>query len=227
MSRPLSARPSTRVHHLARLFVTVAVLSLTLQAARAAGEPCGPASPAVNKPGFMMGATVPWTTGPSPGGAPFPEEMRACVARAFDAWTAANQAAGSDVRFISGEGGLVVRFDKPGGLILTGRQAGAWTDGVRGSDGGLERACIWITSNPALVAACDAVTKIVMHELGHLHGLADNRFNRGPSVMNRAGGPDDLRGRLPAAPTECDAGQAAAASRATARRVLSLARQNR
>lgn len=194
-----------------RVVAMVATAALAV-AAPLGAQPCAPARPGVNKPGFRAGATIPWTTGDAPGGTPFPEEMRSCVARAFAAWTAANRAAGSLVRFTPGEGGIIVRFDKPGGIVLTDRRAGAWTNGVRGADGALERACIWVTSDASLVASCDAVTKIVMHELGHLHGLADNRRNRGLSVMNRAGGPDDRRGLLPFVPTSCDATQAAAAS---------------
>lgn len=205
----------------------LAAAVLLLSVASAARQPCAPARPDVNKPGFRAGATVPWTFGDAPGGTPFPHEMRACVARAFEAWTAANRASGLHVRFTPGEGGIIVRADKPGGLILTDRRAGAWTNGVRGEDGALEQACIWITSDPSLVGTCEAVTKIVLHELGHLHGLADNHRNRGPSVMNNAGGPDDHRGRLPIAPTDCDATQAAAASTAGPLPRMALARQRR
>ncbi len=197
-----------------RRFLAGVCGALVLSVVQVDGQPCAPARPEVNKPGFRAGATVAWTFGDSPGGTPFPQPMRACVTRAFDAWTDANRSSGSHVRFTAGEGGIIVRFDKPGGLILTDRRGGAWTNGVRGADDALERACIWITSDPSLVAACDAVTKIVLHELGHLHGLADNRKNRGLSVMNSAGGPDDRRGRLPFVPTNCDATQAAAASTA-------------
>lgn len=210
-----------------RRFLAGVCGALVLAVVPVDGQPCAPARPEVNKPGFRAGATVAWTTGDSPGGAPFPEEMRACVARAFDAWTAANRSSGSLVHFTPGDGGITVRFDKAGGLILTDRRAGAWTNGMRGADEALERACIWITSDASLVAACDAVTKIVLHELGHLHGLADNRKNRGLSVMNSAGGPDDRRGRLPFVPTDCDATQAAAASTSGPRPRMSLTRPRR
>jgi hypothetical protein len=216
---------TTGVARRARHVVAAAAAAFLVSVAGAGSQPCAPARPEVNKPGFRAGAIVRWTFGDSPGGTPFPEEMQACVARAFEAWTAANHTSGLHVRFTPGHGGIIVRFDKPGGLILAHRHAGAWTDGVRAADGALERACIWITSDPSLVTACDAVTKIVLHELGHLHGLADNRRNRGPSVMNNAGGPDDHRGRLPFHPTECDALQAVAAATPGPR--LLLARQRR
>lgn len=218
---------TTRAVWRVRRFLAGVCGALVLSVVRVDGQPCAPARPEVNKPGFRAATTVPWTTGDAPGGTPFPEEMRACVARAFDAWTSANRSSGSLVRFTPGEGGIIVRFDKPGGLILTDRRAGAWTNGVRGADDALERACIWITSDPSLVAACDAITKIVLHELGHLHGLADNRKHRGLSVMNSAGGPDDRRGRLPFVPTDCDATQAAAASTAGPLPRMSLTRQRR
>lgn len=222
---PSTTHPPVQPH--VRRFLAGVVATLVLSVVPVHGQPCAPARPEVNKSGFRAGTAVPWITGDAPGGTPFPDEMRACVARAFDAWTAANRAAGSDVRFTPGEGGIIVRFDKPGGLILTDRKAGAWTDGVRGADGALERACIWISSDPSLVAACETVTKIVLHELGHLHGLADNRKNRGLSVMNSAGGPDDRRGRLPFVPTDCDATQAASASPAGPLPRMSLTRRLR
>jgi hypothetical protein len=47
--------------------------------------------------------------------------------------------------------------------------------------------------------------------------LADNERRRGPSVMNNAGGANDVRGHIPLAPTACDAAQALRASRRFAR----------
>jgi hypothetical protein len=208
---------ATRWVHRRWLRGAATVVALVLSTVQASAGPCGSWSPTVNKSGFRAGATVPWTTGDSPGGAPFPNAMLSCVARAFAAWSAANETSGSRVRFTPGVGGIVVRFDKAGGLILADRRAGAWSDAVRGTDGALERASIWITSDPALVASCHTVTKVVLHELGHLHGLADNPHDRGPSVMNHLGGPNDHRAQVPAAPTDCDAAQAAQASAGSAR----------
>ncbi len=216
-----------RVGGRGRRALAAAAAAVLSSVVSAASQPCAPAMPSVNKPGFRAGATVSWNFGNSPGGTPFPEEMRVCAARAFEAWTAVNRASGLDVRFTRGDDGIVVHFDKPGGLILTDRRAGAWTNGVRGGDGALERASIWITSDQTLVATCEAVTKIVLHELGHLHGLADNRWNHGRSVMNNPGGPDDHRSRLPLVPTDCDATQAAVASTAGPLPRLALARSRR
>lgn len=169
---------------------------------------CDAAAPGVNKPGFRPGQIVAYALLASPGGEAFPADMVACVERAFDAWSTANLSSGLDVRFIAGAGGIGVRFDKPGGLALPPRRAGAWNHEVRGADGALERALIWLSGDRALMEACEAVTKVMLHELGHLHGLADNEGADGPSVMNRARGKDDRGGWLPTAPTRCDARQA-------------------
>jgi hypothetical protein len=101
-----------------------------------------------------------------------------------------------------------VRFDKPGGLILPARRAGAWSGGVRDRDGALRAAHVWLTSDRDLLDTCDAITKTLLHELGHLHGLADNGAFRGPSVMNGYAGKNDTGAHLPLVPTSCDAQQA-------------------
>lgn len=193
--------------------VVVAGLALAFAAvAPAAADPlrasCGTAAPLVNKPGFRPGQTVPYALLDSPGGARFPPEMVSCVERAFEAWTTANLASGLEVRFLPGEGGIGVRFDKPGGLALPLRRGAGWSHAVRGVDGALERAVIWLSSDHELIETCAAVTKVMLHELGHLHGLADNDSDRHLSVMNRARGKDDRGGLLPMAPTRCDARQA-------------------
>jgi hypothetical protein len=170
--------------------------------------------PAVNKRGFRPHAVVAYTVAPSPGGTPFPPHHSACVDRAFDAWAAANAASGLNVRFVRGTGGIVVRFDRRDGLALPQGKGGAWTDPVRGKDGYLEQAIIWLSSDVRLLDSCDGITKLTLHELGHLHGLADAGVYRAPSVMNRAGRRNDAGGRIPLAPTSCDAEQARRASEA-------------
>lgn len=191
--------------------VPLALVLVLATAVAAPAQPCAAARPSVNKTGFRAGVTVPWTFAPSPGGAPFPGTIRGCVASAFRAWTLANAWAGSGIRFVPGHGGIQVRVDR-GGLMLPPRSAGGWSDGVRDADGFLERATIWLTADRDLIDSCDGVTKVVLHELGHLHGLADNPRRRVPSVMNAVGGPDDRRGRVPLTPTLCDAAQAAVAT---------------
>lgn len=168
--------------------------------------------PAVNKRGFRPHAIVSYMMSAAPGGAPFPEDRMPCVDRAFAAWTRANAATGLDVRFIRGSGGIVVRFDRPGGLVLPQGKGGAWTDPVRGHDGFLEQANIWLSSDSRLLDSCDGVTKMTLHELGHLHGLDDAGVYRGPSVMNRAARRNDAGGRISLTPTPCDAKQASRAS---------------
>lgn len=168
--------------------------------------------PAVNKRGFRPHTVVSYTVSAAPGGAPFPEDRISCVDRAFDAWTRANAATGLDVRFVRGTGGIVVRFDRPGGLVLPQGKGGAWTDPVREVDGFLEQANIWLSSDSRLLDSCDGVTKMTLHELGHLHGLDDAGVYRGPSVMNRAARRNDVGGRIPLMPTACDARQASRAS---------------
>jgi hypothetical protein len=174
---------------------------------------CQAAAPEVNKPGFAPGAVIPFDVGDSPGGTPFPKHDIDCVTRAFDAWTSANRQSGLAVAFVRGRGGITVRFDNVSGLALRRKQGGGWSDPVRGPDGFLERALIWISANRRLVDSCEGITKVVLHELGHLHGLADNPAFRGPSVMNRVARKNDSGGWIPLRPTVCDARRALHASR--------------
>lgn len=200
--------------------LVVALVNVTLSAAsapHAGADTCGRSTPIVNKMGFRPGATVYFDTAPSPDGTRFPAEWHTCVVRAFDAWTTANAWAGSWVRFMPGRGGIVVRFDAAAGMVLHGRSAGAWTSAQRAADGFLERADVWLSSNPHVVSTCQTVTKVLLHELGHLHGLADIRTHAGRSVMNPLGGADDRGRRVPMAPSRCDAAMAAVASFMTPR----------
>lgn len=168
--------------------------------------------PPVNKQGFRPSTTVTYSVGRSPNGAPFPPGRVKCVQRAFDAWSRANIATSLNVRFAWGPGGIVVRRDKPGGLALREKRGGGWTEPVRAADGFLQQASIWLSSDPQLVDSCDAITKVVLHELGHLHGLADTHLSRDPSVMNCVSGRNDKGHTIPLSPTTCDALQALNAS---------------
>lgn len=170
--------------------------------------------PAVNKVGFRPGSVVRYTTLPSPGGSPFPATFEQCVDRAFDSWSHANAATGLNVRFerASSEGaGIRIRFDRRGGLAVPRGKGGGWAAGVRGTDGYLEQAHVWLSSDERLLDSCDGVTKVLLHELGHLHGLRDLQTYGGPSVMNRVSRRNDAGGRIPLEPTPCDAQQAARA----------------
>jgi len=117
-----------------------------------------------------------------------------------------------NVRFVPGQGGIVVRFDKAGGLVIPERRAGGWTEPVRSTDGLLTQANIWLSADERLLDSCEGLTKTLLHELGHLHGLADREALAGPSVMNRVAGKNDRGGAIPIAPTMCDAAQARRAS---------------
>lgn len=179
--------------------------------ARPTAQTCAAGGPKVNKPGFRPNTTVQYMVAPTPSGQPFPADRLACVARAFEAWTLANQESSLAVRFEYGEGGIVVRFDDARHL-LPADVAGAWSDGERDGDGALERAVIWLSPNEKVLDSCEGVTKTVLHELGHLHGLADHRGRRGTSVMNSLRRKNDRGEGLPLMPTRCDALQASTAS---------------
>lgn len=186
--------------------------AVTLAAVMAMATAPPGSCPAVNKRGFRPGAVVAYMTAPSSGGTPFPAALVPCVRRAFDAWTRANARTGLGVAFAWGPGGIVVRMDDPGGRLLTEETGGAWSGPGRDADGYLERADIWLTSDPGLVDRCEGVTKVVLHELGHLHGLADRPVPLGRSVMNRAVRRNDSGERIPLGPTPCDAARALAAA---------------
>jgi hypothetical protein len=193
-----------------KLSLVCFILAMCTIAGAAQDPRCG--LPRVNKMGFRAHSTIAYTVAPSPDGTPFPANRIKCVKRAFDSWSRANRSTALGVQFVWGEGGIVVRRDKPGGLILSAKRGGGWTNGVRSDDGYLEKASIWVSSNPRLVDSCDGITKVVLHELGHLHGLEDNELYDKGSVMNRASQRNDNGNKIPMSPGACDAAQAFNAS---------------
>lgn len=201
----------------------VCLVGLLVSAAPGQAQTCQGSAPPVNKPGFRDHQTVAVSVAPSPGGAAFPDEMRACVWRAFQAWNAANAATALDVVFVPGPAGVVVRYDDRDGM-LPQRAAAAWQEVGRGDDGALEQAELWLSPDRRLIDSCEAVTKVVLHELGHMHGLGDAYEQRGPTVMNHPSEKNDRSGRMPLAPTACDAAQAVVASRVVGERWIRAGR---
>ena len=195
---------------MSKVLTVVVWLLAAVMAGRSEAQTCH-AEPRINKSGFRPRATIAYAVAPSPRGVPFPTDRLACVWRAFQAWTDANVESELGVRFVPGPGGIVVRFDDPSGL-LPRSAAGGWNSPVRGADGSLEGAEILLSSDVAVLDRCDGVTKVVLHELGHLHGLADRSDRNGLSVMNDGIRKNDGGGRLPLRPTSCDAAQARVAS---------------
>lgn len=196
--------------------VTVVVwLLVAATASPTQAQICRGTAPAVNKPGFRPNATIPFALLDSPSGTPFPAEAAVCVQQAFAAWTTANAATALGVRFVPGAGGIVVRFDDRRGH-LPSFAAGGWTDAERSRDGALVGATIWLSPNRRLLSSCRGITKAVLHELGHLHGLADHRGDPGTTVMNDFQFKNDRGGRVALEPSPCDAAQAVEASAALA-----------
>ncbi len=203
-------RPTSSNTWMRRSLALTCLIVLGSAAASARDWRC-PGRPApINKTGFEAGTTVRYAVGGSPGGRSFPSISWPCVRAAFEAWTRANAETGLNVRFVPGPGGIVVRFDGTPPSILGSESGGGWS---AAEDGARERAIIWISGDQALVDDCRGITKIVLHELGHLHGLADQPGYTGPSVMNRGVRRNDRGERIPMAPTRCDATQALAAAR--------------
>jgi hypothetical protein len=194
-----------------KLLTVVVCLLVAAPPAGAESGTCRAGGPDVNKRGFRPNATVPYDMAASPSGRPFPLEMIPCVWRAFHAWTKANVATSLGVRFVSGPGGIVVRYADAAERLPT-YVAGGWTHPVRADDGALLRATIWLSTDRHVLSSCDGVTKTVLHELGHLHGLADHRGPAGTTVMNNLDRKNDSGKRLPMTPTACDAQQAVLAS---------------
>jgi hypothetical protein len=194
--------------------ITIAVWLMSMSiAGRTDAQTCHVDPPRINKPGFRPNVTIAYAVAPSPHGVPFPSDQLACVWRAFQAWTDANDASALGVRFVPGPHGIVVRYDDHLGLLPRHAAAG-WTRPVRADDGGLVGAEILLSPDDAVLDRCDGVTKFMLHELGHLHGLADRVDGVGPSVMNDGIRKNDRDGRIPLRPTACDAAQARVASAA-------------
>jgi hypothetical protein len=194
-----------------KLFTVVVCLLVAAPSAEAESGMCRAGAPDVNKRGFRPNATVPYDMTAAPSGRPFPLEKIACVWRAFNAWTKANAQTALGVRFVPGPGGIVVRYADAEGRLPT-YVAGGWTHPERAEDGALLRATIWLSTDRHVLDSCDGVTKTVLHELGHLHGLADHRGPAGTTVMNNLDRKNDSGKRLPMTPTACDAQQAVLAS---------------
>jgi len=198
---------------MSKVLTLVVWLLATVMAGASDAQTCRVDSPRINKPGFRPNAAIAYAVAPSPRGVRFPPDQLACVWRAFQAWTDANDASTLGVRFVPGPGGIVVRYDDPIGLLPRHAAAG-WTKPVRGDDGGLVGAEILLSPDGAVLDGCLGVTKTVLHELGHLHGLADRLDGAGLSVMNDSIRKNDRDGRIPLRPTPCDAEQARVASAA-------------
>ena len=198
---------------MSKVLTLVVWLLAAVMAAASDAQTCRVDPPRINKPGFRPNVTIAYAVAPSPRGVPFPPDQLACVWRAFQAWTGANDASALGVRFVPGPRGIVVRYDDPLGLLPRHAAAG-WTKPVRGDDGGLVGAEILLSPDGAVLDGCLGVTKTVLHELGHLHGLADRLDGAGPSVMNDGIRKNDRDGRIPLRPTPCDAEQARGASAA-------------
>jgi hypothetical protein len=196
-----------------KLLTVVVCLLVAAPPADANSDKCRAGAPDVNKLGFRPNATVPYDMVASPSGRPFPIEMIPCVWRAFHAWTKANVATSLGVKFVPGSGGIVVRY-ADAEESLPQFVAGGWTHPVRAEDGALLQATVWLSSDRRVLSNCDGVTKTVLHELGHLHGLADHRGPAGTTVMNSLDRKNDSGKRLPMMPTVCDAQQAVLASAA-------------
>lgn len=194
------------------LSVVVWLLAVSLVAPGEA-QTCHADPPSINKTGFRPNVTITYAVAPSPRGVAFPPDKLACVWRAFQAWTEANGESALGVRFVPGPGGIVVRYDDARGT-LPRDAAGGWTRPIRADDGCLVGAEILLSPSGAVLDRCDAVTKTVLHELGHLHGLADRLAGDGQSVMNDNILKNDRGGRIPLRPTACDAAQARLASAA-------------
>jgi hypothetical protein len=196
---------------MARGVTVVGWLLAVVVAGPSEAQTCRADPPRISKPGFRPNVTISYAVTPSPRGVPFPPDQLACVWRAFQAWTDANDESALGVRFVPGPGGIVVRYDDALGLLPRHAAAG-WTRPVRADDGGLVAAEILLSPDGAVLDRCDGVTKTVLHELGHLHGLADRPDGAGPSVMNDGIRKNDRGGRIPLRPTPCDAAQARVAS---------------
>jgi hypothetical protein len=194
-------------------FTVVVCLLVAAQSAGADSRICRAGGPDVNKRGFRPNAVVAYDMAASPSGRPFPIEKIPCVWRAFHAWTKVNAETALGVRFVPGQGGILVRYADAEGSLPT-RVAGGWAYPVRAEDGALLSATIWLSTDRRVLDGCDGVTKTVLHELGHLHGLADFRGPAGTTVMNSLDRKDDSGKRLPMAPTVCDARMAVMASAA-------------
>ena len=71
---------------------------------------------------------------------------------------------------------------------------------------------IVLSTQRAALSACDAYTKVTLHEIGHGLGLGDADAAPGRSVMAMLGGPDDRWHQVAASPTLCDIAQATRAA---------------
>jgi hypothetical protein len=135
-------------------------------------------------------------------GSDWSDTFRSCATSAFNDWT------GYDTD------NLGVQFqplppNTAANVTVTWQNLGGTTAGGANKSydehGYISGGGIQIAKDGGKVTTCDAVRKVVAHELGHLHGLDDASGSGGSSIMNQLAGLNDAGGNLPLSPTGCDA----------------------
>lgn len=140
-----------------------------------------------------------------------PRSARSAARRAFDEWNSANRRVANGVAFVEGRGpnAIVVRKGRAGRGPAQAHFRMARTGHLRGE------ATIRIDLDnrrffdPDEEGYTTAITKTVLHEVGHTMGLDDVdgspcRQRRGRSVMNGLCETNDLRDAQPETVTACD-----------------------
>ena len=130
-------------------------------------------------------------------------DMKPCVREAIAKWNAAMRANGTGTRLQEAASGQAPRLTFIRTTTLRTGTVGS-TVKTFDAEGSVVGGGIQFTTDPTALSSCAGYTKVTLHELGHMAGLADAHYTNGASLMDQLGGKDDARGNVPRDVTRCD-----------------------
>jgi hypothetical protein len=141
-------------------------------------------------------------------GSGWTDEQKVCVSDAFWTWNTALRQSQHRIQFrqVSIRAAQITVMRAP----LAVNVGGGLVDTRVDENGHFKSTGLAVTSYADVVSSCAGIYKIVLHEIGHILGLADMTYNKFsaerpvPSVMNTMGGANDEREFIPTFPTSCD-----------------------
>ncbi len=147
-------------------------------------------------------------------GTAWTNEQLEAVARAFERWTIANKSSGLNTSFVPAQAGEIQDITVRKGAIppKNGLPVGAQTSpGDVDANGFISGASITITTDTSILSNGEGYLKAMLHEIGHVVGLADASGDHGSSVMNQLSRrpppfaiANDPNGNIPTDVTSCD-----------------------